>query len=341
LPEGIVQGVPTRARSVLGSPLLSVGAKARALLRFAKPRQSKVDATTSVSDLLGEHFGAEWASKIARPLLSGVFSTPIEHLAAKSALPKLASWAASGASPRAMRDARPRLEAPVRGMQSLIDSIVDNLKTMGCELELDNSVVKFSPDAEGFAITTRSGVETSHQLVLAAPLATSLDLLQTKNSTGGNPLIPPMWAPMSMVILATKRLPKELAATGWLVTESNVFGLTAVTLLHEKWRRTPHEIGIFRLFFRTLESSQRDLERFAVAHVERVLGEPLDIDRTWVRRFEMGSFLRTPEHLKIVRDIVGAHAEVTVLGVESTGISSAIAEAKAMALGLAANFKSC
>jgi oxygen-dependent protoporphyrinogen oxidase len=341
VPEGVVQGVPTRARSVLQSPILSVAGKARTLLRFVRPVRSVVNEQTSVSELLRAHFGKEWAERIAKPLLSGVFSTPIEHLAAQSAWPKLAEWAAAGASPRAMRDARPRLEAPSRGMQSLVDALAETLKKKECQLQLDNEVVKIESGADDFFLHTRHGIERSKQVVLAAPLGVSLKLLLTKNSTHADGMVPPMWAPMSMVIVATKSAPKPLAATGWLVTEPNDFGLTAVTLLHEKWRRNHAQNGVFRLFFRSSHRTDRELESLAIAHIESVLQRPLDVARTWVRRFDPGSFLRTPEHLKFVNDTIAAHPSVNVLGVRSTGISSAIAEAKARALGVAANFKSC
>lgn len=87
MPEGLSLGVPTRARALASSELLSDVGKARAFLEpFVR---GSTDDEESILGFLTRRMGREMAERIAAPLLAGVFAGDPERLSMQAAFPQL------------------------------------------------------------------------------------------------------------------------------------------------------------------------------------------------------------------------------------------------------------
>ncbi len=86
LPEGFVMLAPSKVLPLISSPLLSVPGKARTLMELLIPgRNSTQDET--VSSFVTRRFGPEIASRIAQPMVGGIFMGDINRLSARATLP--------------------------------------------------------------------------------------------------------------------------------------------------------------------------------------------------------------------------------------------------------------
>ncbi len=88
MPEGLALGVPTRPGALLDSSLLSPEGKLRAFCEpFVPPAPE--DWEESIFAFTARRLGSEMASRIAAPLLSGVFAGDAERLSMPAAFPQL------------------------------------------------------------------------------------------------------------------------------------------------------------------------------------------------------------------------------------------------------------
>jgi oxygen-dependent protoporphyrinogen oxidase len=88
LPDGLIFLVPTKLISTALTRLFSLRTKMRMALELLHPpRPSGHDE--SVATLVERHFGAEVVSRLADPLLSGIFGGDAAQLSARAVLPRL------------------------------------------------------------------------------------------------------------------------------------------------------------------------------------------------------------------------------------------------------------
>lgn len=87
IPEGIQSGVPTKAQSVLTSPLLSLSGKVALLKDFIVRRGPHSDQ--SLGRFLRRHFGNQLVDRLAAPMLSGIFAGDIDQMSLHATFPHL------------------------------------------------------------------------------------------------------------------------------------------------------------------------------------------------------------------------------------------------------------
>ncbi|NRA33957.1 MAG: protoporphyrinogen oxidase [Polyangiaceae bacterium] len=88
LPPGMVLGIPTRAKGAWNTPLLSKKGVLRALAEPVVPVR-RGNGDESVLEFLSRRLGREAATRIAAPLLSGVFAGDAAELSIQSTFPQL------------------------------------------------------------------------------------------------------------------------------------------------------------------------------------------------------------------------------------------------------------
>lgn len=335
IPDGMRMIVPTNLEALDASPLFSEDAKrayrdevGRAgALKHAAPSHDE-----SVAAFVARHFGDEVATKIAGPLLAGVFGGDITRLSVRSVMPAFvkmewehgsliaglqASIAALQASVAALQPSIAALQLPkaasghaifttlASGLGTLIDRVVAKLPARS--LRLNTPVRGLVREGGRWSI---AGEEFEH-VVVATPADVTSALIKPLDEKAAA-LLPREASSAVVVALGfdaeAARLLQIPAGFGFLVPQKHeqCASLLAATFTHQKFaQRAPEGAVLLRAFFggATAESlSKRDdaaLAELACGELARYLGplpQPmLTVVRRWPRslpQYEVGHLER-------------------------------------------------
>ena len=90
MPDGLQMMVPTKIWPTATTPLLSASTKFQMLREFLAPPQPLApDVDESVASFVRRHFGDEVVTKLASPLLAGIYGGDADALSARATLPNL------------------------------------------------------------------------------------------------------------------------------------------------------------------------------------------------------------------------------------------------------------
>lgn len=111
MPEGVVLGVPTRIAPILTTRLFSLPGKMRMGLEPLVPRRRNQGEET-VADFVGRRLGREAVTRLAGPLLGGIFAGDVDRISVDAAFPQLVEQEAKyGSLIVAMRSMRKHAKA--------------------------------------------------------------------------------------------------------------------------------------------------------------------------------------------------------------------------------------
>ena len=109
MPDGLMFMVPTKILSTGFSSLFSWNTKLRMALELFDPPRS-ADGDESVASFVARHYGAEMVTRVADPLLSGVYGGEAANLSVRAVLPRFAEMESThGSLGRAMLAARRKM----------------------------------------------------------------------------------------------------------------------------------------------------------------------------------------------------------------------------------------
>ena len=190
LPDGLVLGVPTRLRPLVGSGLVSPPGVLRAGLDLVLPA-ARWRGDLSVAALVSRRLGGEVARRLVDPLVGGIHAGRTEELSAEAAAPQLAGAARSSRS--LMRGLRPSAAAEggdplflaVRGgMGRLVERLVAALGGRGVTFEAHGvsqvgragggEVLVTAPGARASAGSAGAAAFDAAVVAVAAPAAAEL-----------------------------------------------------------------------------------------------------------------------------------------------------------------------
>ncbi len=152
LPSGLVLGVPTDIGALTTSRLLGPLGAVRAAWDLVAPA-TPVGDDESVRDLIAARFGPRVADRLVEPLLGSIHAAPTAQLSARATAPSLLATARSSRSllvglrkqaPTAAKSNTPVFLAPRSGMSSLIERLVEKLRSGGVSF-VSQSVRSVSP----------------------------------------------------------------------------------------------------------------------------------------------------------------------------------------------------
>ena len=173
MPEGLMMMVPTKIMPIVGTPLLSWGAKIRMGLEiFRKPRGPQPDR--SVHDFLLDHYGQESIDYLAEPLLAGVYGGDPRQMSVNSVLARFVDLQTKyGSLTRgALAEPRPNsagsfLQTLKGGLGQLIQSLEDALRPSADILHAEAETLQQVDD--GFRIRVNGDWLEAEHVVLATP----------------------------------------------------------------------------------------------------------------------------------------------------------------------------
>src|SRR5579871_4219399 len=185
LPDGLMFLVPTKLAPTAMTRLFSLRTKIRMGMELLHPPRAR-DEDESVAALVERHYGAEAVSRLADPLLSGIYGGDATQLSARTVLPRLVEMEKKfGSLTRGMLAPHKKMRemakkssesqkrgAPIftalrGGMQQLVDALLARINP--ASIRTDTPVNSISRGREGWRIESKGDIEHYDGLIMAAP----------------------------------------------------------------------------------------------------------------------------------------------------------------------------
>ena len=365
LPEGITMLVPTQARQIVVSPLLSRRGKLRLLGDYVIPSRRE-DDDESVAAFMRRRVGQEAFERLAEPLLSGIFSGDASKLSIQATFPRLANaerqyggliraaMAARRASTSA--DTRERQHTPFvslrRGLGSMVDAAIELIGKENVRFETEALSIERSGSA--FVVTTTDGKRRACDgVVVATPAAATARLIAAIAPTAARQLLDIEYVSSATVSMAfdVEDLPARLTGRGFVVPRVEGFDLTAATWSSRKFSgRTPDNRTLLRGFVgragnegpafldddATIDIVRRDLNRICGIRADPVFARVYRWHRA-MPQYHVGHAARVATIRKDLDTMPGVELVGAVY--DGVGIPDCISSATAIAGNLANQLK--
>lgn len=363
MPEGLSLGVPKRPGPLLETPLLSGQAKFRAML---EPFVKRPDAVgeESILEFTSRRLGHEMASRLAAPLLSGVFAGNAADLSMDAAFPQLIALEKKyGSLFSGMNGGKSIwnvLTSPVvsppspfttlrRGLGSLIDALVAALPAECLRTEMPVQALRCAKGTSGAVLSVGDEQIEAEHVIFAGPPWAAAQLLGGELSELAQPLREIRGYSTATVFfgLELSEAQHSLQGSGFIVPPGQA-DILAATFISSKWAgRAPAGKALVRAFVGGASRDIRgenDEELTKIAHREltRLLGGLGPIQFSRVHRYERGTPQPELGHLKrleIVKSQLGEFPWLSLIGsgYGGVGIPDCLRQAQETAEKFAAN----
>lgn len=300
MPEGVGLVLPTRARPFISTRLFSWPEKARMGVDLVMPRVLPME-DVSVGAFLRRRLGSALVSRLAGPLVGGIYGTSIDELSLDAIVPTLReaerthrSLILAGlADGRRMRGAAaassstPLSPRPLGVFASLHGGMGQLVAALERELESMSSVsivrgvrlTSLASSGSGYRAQSADGrVFDADALVVATPGPAAAQLLAEVAPAAATAITTIPHGSTSVVNLAysVDQFPKPINGHGWLIPATEGLPLSALTWSSNKWAgRAPTGWVLIRAFLPDQPSdgrSAQDLVKLARVAVERLTG---------------------------------------------------------------------
>jgi len=262
MPDGIQMIVPTKAWPVASSPLLSLSTKLRMMREYFAPPEPLADGRDeSVASFVERHFGGEVVSKLAAPLLAGVYGGDASQLSARAVLPHFVALESKHRSlVRGILHSRsnsnsaaptPIFTSFKRGMQQFVDAIAAQLQPES--IALNCAAKNIELDGEWAVISDQGRCDKFSDLLLALPAYASAKLMQSQDADLSHILESIRYSDSVTVALGYPANSVGKAALpggfGFLVPRNEDRAMMACTFVQNKFNhRVPDDYVLLRAF---------------------------------------------------------------------------------------------
>jgi len=310
--DGKLRALPTDPISFARSDLLTWRGKLTLLGEPFRPaRRLAAQGDESVHEWAARRFGPEVARAIVAPFVTGVYAADAHDVSLAAGFPRLAALEERGGVVRGMvaslrerrqkgangsngagrvRRARPRLVAPVGGMQSVVDALASRL---GGALRPGVPVEAVIPDDDGVSVVTAAGSQRYDGAVLAVPARVANGLVSESVPVLASRLAPLSRAPAAVVYLGYDRaaVRHPLDGFGFLVAQGEDLRVLGVVFESSVWAgRAPAGAVLFRCIL----AGARDPFAFALDDASLIARAASDLERA------VGAS-GAPRHASVVR----------------------------------------
>lgn len=262
MPDGLVFMVPTKILSTGFSSLFSWNTKLRMALELFDPPRA-ADGDESVASFVDRHYGAEMVTRVADPLLSGVYGGEAANLSVHAVLPRFAEMerthgslgramlAARRKMSRAANNAAPPLFTSLKnGMQQLVEVLVSKLNR--ASLLTNTPVQSIEPEAGGWRVNAGLKSNGFDSVILALPALAAAQILSLCSPELSAELAVIGYSSSVTVGLGYAREVRQSLPPGFgfLVPRTEGKRLLATTFVHNKFPyRVPEDRALLRCFF--------------------------------------------------------------------------------------------
>lgn len=288
IPGGSVMGIPTKVGPFLKSDLFSLAGKLRAAGDFILPR-SGVEGDQSLGHFFRRRFGAEIVENLIEPLLSGVYAGDIDHMSLQSTFPQFHEVEKKHRSLiLGMKKTTPKQVPQKDGHGASQKGAFHSLKN-GLESIIEAAEQQLEPGTVRKGIRIESISKQGNQTVLNLNTGETI-VADSVILTTGHMAASQLFAShgllqglkeihttsVATVALAfpEENVVQDTEGTGFLVSRSGDYSITACTWVHRKWpTTTPEGKVLLRAFVgRPGEDAIVDLPD---AEIERIVLEDL------------------------------------------------------------------
>lgn len=237
LPEGLLLGVPTGARALARSGLLS----RRSLLRAASEplRRRRSVAHDTLGRWVRDRLGDEVHELLVDPLVGSIYAADTDRFSLAT-VPQLADLATQRSVVLAARRRRrstvasgPVFEAPRQGMAHLAQRLESSLLGRGVTFALGRAVTHLARDGTGYQVDDIA----ADAVVVATPAQAMSRLLAGVAPTAADLARAIEAASVVMVTVAVpgRQWPQRLTGSGYLVPKPDQRFVTAASFASNKW----------------------------------------------------------------------------------------------------------
>ncbi len=259
--DGEMQAVPTSARQLLTSSLLSWRGKFRVLAEPLQPNLPGADE--SIAEFCRRRLGSEVTRVLIAPFVTGVFGGDAELLSLRACFPSLAALEARGGLLRGAAATKVeavfsrmhgaatakrghRILAPKGGVEALVRALGKELEAT---IEYGTSIASLEKAEQGLRLHAADG--THHDmdaLVLATPAPVTASLVEPHHSDMAEALREIPYAPMVVVGLGFDAIPENaIDGSGFLVAKGESLRTLGVAFESSVWSgRAPHGGALLR-----------------------------------------------------------------------------------------------
>ena len=315
LPGGLLLIVPSRIRSLLGSPLLSWAGRARAMADLVLPRSHGVE-DESLESFVTRRLGRQMLDRIAEPLIAGIHAAEPDTMSLRAGFPRLIEMerehrslilaARSAASRPPPAHGLSHFASFADGMGQLVTALLADSR--GAEIRTGTGVIGIDTVGSwGYRVSLDDGsAVVADGVVFATPAPVTSRLLAELVPDAATALSGIHQVASSSVTLAYEAedlLP--LAGSGFVVPSVQERMVSGVSFLSQKWEnRVPGpRFVLLRAFVdrnrgRKLDLADEDLlTKVVLDELKVMVGIDATPVKTWVRIFREGLHQYTMGHL--------------------------------------------
>lgn len=258
IPGGSIMGIPTELGPFLKTGLFSMAGKLRAAGDFVLPR-TPAEGDQSLGKFFRRRLGGEVVENLIEPLLSGVYAGDIDHMSLQSTYPQFSEVEKKHRSLiLGMKKTAPKSNPNKKkegafhtfrnGLETLVEAIEDKLETdtvlKGVRLEAitrigEKNLLELN---NGQKIEADAVIMTTGHAVTSSVFAPH-DILQDLGE------IPTTSVATVALAFPEESIVQDREGTGFLVSRSSDYSITACTWTHRKWpTSTPEGKVLIRAF---------------------------------------------------------------------------------------------
>lgn len=295
IPGGSIMGVPTEIGPFLKTGLFSLTGKLRAAGDFVLPR-SAIQGDQSLGGFFRRRFGGEIVENLIEPLLSGVYAGDIDHMSLESTFPQFYEVEKKHRSlilgmKKSTPKKLPQKDSHSSKKEGVFHTFRNGLETLveAVEQKLEPGSVMKGARIEAIKEPASPGEKTILELNGGQQLEADAVILTTGHEMAGRlfepyGLLQDLRAiPTTSVATVALAFPEEAVVqdregTGFLVSRSSDYSITACTWTHRKWPTTTPEGKILLRAFvgrvgdeAIVDLSDAEIEKIVLADLNKIM----------------------------------------------------------------------
>ena len=310
IPGGSVMGIPTEIGPFLKTGLFSLAGKLRAAGDFVLPR-SNIKGDQSLGGFFRRRFGGEIVENLIEPLLSGVYAGDIDHMSLESTFPQFYAVEKKHRSLiLGMKKTTPKQVPQKDGhgakKEGVFHTFRNGLETVveAIEQQLEPGSVMKGVRIDAIEAPGMAGEKTILEMNDGRKIEADAVILTTGHEMAGRLFAPHgllqdlREIPTTSVATVALAFPEEHVVqdkegTGFLVSRSSDYSITACTWTHRKWpTTTPDGKVLIRAFVgrvgdeAIVDLPDAEIEKIVLADLGQVMNITGKPDFTVITRWK-------------------------------------------------------
>ena len=310
IPGGSVMGIPTEIGPFLKTGLFSLAGKLRAAGDFVLPR-SNIKGDQSLGGFFRRRFGGEIVENLIEPLLSGVYAGDIDHMSLESTFPQFYAVEKKHRSLiLGMKKTTPKQVPQKDGhgakKEGVFHTFRNGLETVveAIEQQLEPGSVMKGVRIDAIEAPGMAGEKTILEMNDGRKIEADAVILTTGHEMAGRLFAPHgllqdlREIPTTSVATVALAFPEEHVVqdkegTGFLVSRSSDYSITACTWTHRKWpTTTPDGKVLIRAFVgrvgdeAIVDLPDAEIEKIVLADLGKVMNITGKPDFTVITRWK-------------------------------------------------------